>query len=76
MNNISWKDRLSNMKPKEKIGASLRWSDNESNLKRKLNKFRKLGYLKYLGCIGSQAMYERTNKLIDELHFKIKNKTT
>jgi hypothetical protein len=74
MNNLSWKNRLMLMKPGEKIGASLRWSDNEHNLIKKLNKFKKLGYLKSLGCIGSQIMYMRTNKPVNEIHFtKIKN---
>jgi hypothetical protein len=74
MNNLSWKNRLMLMKPNEKIGASLRWSDNEHNLIKKLNKFKKLGYLKSLGCIGSQIMYMRTHKLVNEIHFtKIKH---
>jgi hypothetical protein len=74
MNNLSWKNRLMLMKPGERIGASLRWSDNEHNLIKKLNKFKKLGYLKLLGCISSEVMYMRTNKLVNESHFtKIKN---
>ena len=74
MNNLSWKNRLMLMKHGEKIGASLRWSDKEHNLSKKLNKFKKLGYLKLLGCIGPQVMYMRTNKHVNESHFtKIKN---
>jgi hypothetical protein len=41
---------------------------------KKLNKFKKLGYLKLLGCISSEVMYMRTNKPVNERHFtKIKN---